>query len=125
MAELFDHLTNRSGRGLDGERARGAAQAPVPFALGVREVEGNDGDVFPLDVLPNVQLRPVKERMNSNVSDFLEIGVKLVPELWRLILDIPFYVFVARAEIAFLGTSRFFIAAHADDHSGEVVLFQN
>ena len=43
----------------------------------------------------------------------------------RLVLDVPLHVLVARAEIAFLGAGRFLVAAHADDHAGEMVLVEH
>ena len=45
--------------------------------------------------------------------------------LRRLIFHVPFHVFVARTEITFLGARGFFIASHADNHTGEIVFIQH
>ena len=54
-----------------------------------------------------------------------EIGLELVPQLRRLVLDVPFHVLVARAEVTFLGAGRFLVAAHADDDAGVMVLVEH
>ena len=63
--------------------------------------------------------------MDANVGAFFEIGLELVPKFWRLVLNVPFHVFVARAEIAFLGAGGFFIAANTDNDAGEMMLFED
>jgi hypothetical protein len=47
-----------------------AADAPVAFPLLVREVERDDGDLLALDVFPDVQLRPVQQRVDADVGPF-------------------------------------------------------
>ena len=101
------------------------AEAAVALALLVGEVERDDRDVLALDVLPDVQLGPVQQRMDADVRARLEVGLELVPQLRRLVLDVPFHVLVARAEVAFLGAGRFLVAADADDDAGEVVLVEH
>src|SRR6267142_385773 len=59
------------------------------------------------------------------MSAFCKIRFELVPQLRRLVLDVPLHVLVARAEIAFLGPRRLLIAAHSDDDTGEVVLVED
>jgi len=55
----------------------------------------------------------------------LEVGLELVPELGRLILDVPLHVLVARAEVALFGAGWFLVTADADDNAGVVVLVEH
>ena len=50
--------------------------------------------------------------------------VELVPELWRLIAEIPFRRLAAWAEHPFLGAHRFLIPPNASDDAGIAVFFQ-
>ena len=83
------------------------------------------GHVLALDVFPDVQLGPVQQRVNADVGARLEVRLELVPQLGRLVLDVPFHVLVARAEVAFLGPGRFLVAADADDDAVVVVLVEH
>src|SRR6266853_1216975 len=125
VAEFFDDLADVPGVGFDREGAGMATDAPIPLPVAVGEIERDDRDILPLDIFPDVQLRPVQERMDADVGAFLEIGLKLVPKLGWLVFDVPFHVSVARADVAFLGARRLFVAAHANDDAGEAVLFEH
>src|SRR3989338_7052909 len=46
-----------------------------------------------------------------------KVGFELVPELGRLIADVPLVISVPRRKIAFLRTASFFIRPHPNDHS--------
>ena len=76
-------------------------------------------DVLPLDVLPDVQLRPVQQRVNPHVRAGGEVGLELVPQLRRLVRHVPVAVPVARREVPFLAAAAFLIGPGADDHAGE------
>ena len=66
----------------------------------------------PLDVLPDVQLGPVEQRMDAHVRPRREVGLELVPELGRLIAHAPVVVLVARREVArLLRAAPFLIGA--------------
>src|ERR1035441_937709 len=67
----------------------------------------------------------MQQRMNPDMGPGLEVSLELVPKLRRLVLDVPFHVLVARAEVAFLGPRRLLIAADADDYAREVMPFKH
>src|ERR1035437_5346426 len=124
-AQFLDDLMHRARLGLHRECARVTPNAAVTFSLLVREVERDDGDALALDIFPDVQLRPVQQRVNADMSPRLEVRLELVPQLRRLVLDVPFHVLVPRAEVAFLGPGGFLVAAYADNHASKVVLVEN
>src|ERR1017187_4423736 len=63
--------------------------------------------------------------MNPDVGPGLEVSLELVPKFRRLILDVPFHVLVARAEVAFLGPRRFLVPADAAGNACEVMPFKH
>src|ERR1035438_215225 len=81
VAQLLDDLAHRARLRLDGERARVTADAPVTFPLLVREVERDDGHALALDVFPDIQLRPVQQRVDADMGARLEVRLELVPQL--------------------------------------------
>ena len=99
-------------------RAGPAAQRAVAHALAVVEVERGDGDVLALDVLPDVELGPVEQRVHAHVRAGREVGLEVAPQLGRLVVDVPVVLDVARREVALLGARALLVGAHADDHAG-------
>ena len=89
MTQFLDDFADGFRSRLDGEGAGRAAQAAVPLPFAVGEIERNHGDLLSLDVFPDVQLRPVQQRVDANVRAFFEIGLELVPQLRRLVAEIP------------------------------------
>src|SRR5579859_1143583 len=63
--------------------------------------------------------------MDANMGAFGEIVLELIPQLGRLVFDVPLHVLVAWAEVALLGASGFLVAPHANNHAGKMMLFQN
>src|SRR5579872_1446832 len=98
MPQLFNDFRHSSRRRLDWKRAGGAAEAAIAFSLAVVKIERNHGDFLAVDVFPNVQLRPMQQRVNADVGALFKISFELVPKLGRLIFDVPLHVFIARAE---------------------------
>src|SRR5207245_11401622 len=95
-SQLLDDLVNGFCRGLDRERAGGAAQAPIAGPVALVEVEVDDRDVFGADVFPDVDLRPVEQRMDPNVRALGEGGLELIPQLRGLLPEVPIAVLVSR-----------------------------
>src|SRR5688572_19984146 len=113
VAQFLDDVAHGFCVRLDWKRAGRAAQAAITFTLAVRKVERDNRNVFALDVFPDIQLRPVQQGMDANVRALFKVRLELVPQFGGLVLHVPFHVFVARTEIAFLGARGFFIAANA------------
>src|SRR4030095_12339734 len=94
----------------------------VPFA-GV--VERIDRDLLQIDVLPHVELGPVRERKDTDGCLRAEPGVVEAPELRPLVFGIPLPKFVADRKEAFLGAGLLFVPAGSADGSVEHVMPQS
>src|SRR5476649_2665560 len=86
------------------------------------KVQINDRDILTLDVLPDIQLGPMQNRMHADVGVGAEIGLELTPEFRRLILEIPGEISPARREVALLGAGALLVSADADNDRVEVML---
>src|SRR6187431_116025 len=80
-----------------------AAEAAVTRAGPLVVVQRHRRDRLALDVLPDVQLGPVEQRVDTHVRAGREVGLELIPELGRLVADVPVVVLVTRREVALLG----------------------
>ncbi len=90
-------------------KVRAAAAGDDGARLG--EVERDDGDLFRVEVEPDVELGPVGEREDADGLAFAEAGVVEAPELGALVLGVPLAGGVAEGVDAFLGAGLFFVAA--------------
>ena len=88
-----------SDRRCAGRAAKTAITRPVPLV----EIEIDEGNVLKLDVFPNVDFRPVQQRMDSDVRSRRKCRLELIPEFRRLITEIPIAMLVTGREIALLG----------------------
>src|SRR5262249_6065621 len=128
--EFGDDLVERGGVAVDREGdvlvAERAIALARPAAAGAartgREVQIDDWNALAPDVVPDVDLRPMQQRMDAQVGAFRQVGIELVPELRRLVLEVPMAGVAARAEHALLGARGFLVAADARDDAGEAVL---
>ena len=72
LADVFGGRFNSAG-------TRRAAQAAITFTICIGKIERDNGNIFALDVLPNIQLRPMQQRMNADVSIFIKVSFELIP----------------------------------------------
>ena len=149
---LGDDLLQRAGGALDGAGKRVAAQGAEAHHAGLRlfpglhgqslvihhdpgarpedhgpvlgEVEGHDGDLLPLDVLPHVEFGPVREGKDPDGLALADAGVVQVPQLRPLVLGIPAVALGAEGEDALLGAGLLLVAASAAEHYIETVQVQ-
>ncbi len=77
-----------------------------------------------LDVLPHVDLGPVREREDADALAGPDAGVQQAPELRALALRVPLAVGVAHREHPLLGARALFVAARAADGAVEVAGLQ-
>src|ERR687896_2626309 len=107
-----------------GVRAVGQQHA-VPFEhhARVREVDGWDLDLFPPDVVPDVELGPVGQGEDADVFALPNPGVVDVPQLGPLVLGVPLAELVAEGDHPFLGPGLFLVAPRAAEGTGEPVFF--
>ena len=99
----LDHLrllADARHEGLFDGQQRVAAHIHRPL-LG--EVKIDDGNLFLVDVLPYVHLRPVGERKNANAFAGMNAGVVEIPQLGALVLRIPLAGRIAERVDALLG----------------------
>ena len=88
------------------------------------EVERHDGDVLLVDVLPDVDLGPVRQRKHADALAGPDAAVEQVPELRPLPLGIPLALLVAQREDALLGARPFLVAPGAAERRVEVARFE-
>ncbi len=91
------------------------------FAL-VREVDPGQHDLLLADVLPHVELGPVRQREHPDVLARLDEAVVDVPELGPLGLRVPLAEVVAEREDALLRAGALLVAAGAAEGCLEAVL---
>ena len=77
------------------------------------EIERYDRNPFQVDVLPDVEFGPVRERKNANAFALVRSRVEQVPNLRALVLGVPLAARIAEGIDALLGARFFFIAARA------------
>jgi hypothetical protein len=118
--QLLDDLVEGGGVARDGGGDVLVAERAVALAV-PGEVQVDHGDVLAADVAPDVELGPVQERVDPDVGAGREAGHVLVPELRRLVLEVPGVARVARAEVALLGPRALLVAADPGDQAVEAV----
>src|SRR5258707_4807221 len=79
-AQLLNDLGDRPRLRMDRRGAGRAAEAAVALAALVGEVERDHRDALALDVLPDVELRPVQEGVHADVRVGSRVAVELIPE---------------------------------------------
>src|SRR5690606_35682628 len=92
------------------------AQGPVALAV-PGEIKADRRYLLAQGVMPDVDLGPVKQRMDPNVGVGREIGVVLVPQFRRLVPEVPRPVHAAGTEDPLLGPRRLFVSANAREQS--------
>src|SRR6187549_3264477 len=85
--QFGDDVVDVLRRALDRPLARAAAEAAIARPVALVVVQRHGRDVLALDVLPDVELGPIEQRVDAQVRARREVGLELVPELRRLITD--------------------------------------
>src|SRR3954449_6415463 len=143
-----DRVELRGGRG-DGARAAHVADGPVAHALRERllaldqldvgrqrvehpvaaehlalvsEVDRRDLEALLLDVLPDVELGPVRQREDADVLALADPPVVDAPQLRALAARVPLTEVVAEAEDPLLRAGALLVAARAAERGVEAVL---
>src|SRR5436190_17658804 len=119
---------NRGGEGIlavhpldEGGAGVEHAVAPEDLAF-VREVDRRQLEPLVGDVLPDVELRPVRDREDAHVLALPHARVVNVPELRPLRARVPLPEVVAEAEDALLRAGALLVAPRAADRGVEAVL---
>src|SRR2546429_1193157 len=95
---------------------RAVAHDRLAFA---RVIKRNDGDLFRVDVEPNVEFRPVGQRKNANAFRSFDARVEKIPKLRALVFGIPLALRIAKRINALLGAGFFFITPRAAESGVE------
>jgi hypothetical protein len=90
----------------------------------VGEVDRRQVDPLLADVLPHVELGPVREREHADTLAGLDVAVVDVPQLGPLGLGVPLPEVVAEREDALLGAGALLVAAGAAEGRLEAVLLE-
>ena len=88
------------------------------------EIERHDRDVFLQDVLPDVELGPVRQREDADRFARRDAGVVDLPHLRPLVLRVPGVLGVAEGEDALLGARLLLVAARAAEGRVEAVFVE-
>ena len=88
------------------------------------EVQRHHGNVFGVDVGPDVDLGPVRQREHADAVAAAQPAVVEVPEFGALVLRVPAMLRIAEAEHALLGAGLLFVAARATDGGIAAVLVE-
>src|SRR5690606_32912412 len=118
--EFRDDLVDRRRPARDRRRAGSAAERAVALAV-PGEIEIDDGNALALDIAPDVELGPMQQRMDAHAGAGRHFGPVLVPELGRLVADVPAGGFAPGAEHPLLGARAFLVAPDAGDDAVEAV----
>src|SRR5688500_1488201 len=94
MPKFFDDVVHILGGGFDRRGTGCAAQAAIARAVTLVEIQIDEGDILELDVLPNINLGPIQQRMNADVGAGRKGRLVLIPELRRLVSEIPVSMFI-------------------------------
>src|SRR6185295_2676578 len=124
MAQLVNNVVHRFCRRFDRGRAGRAAETPIAGSLTFIEIEIDEGNVFELDVLPNIDFSPIQQRMDPDMCSWRKGRLELIPELRRLIPEIPIAMLVTRREVTFLG-SLFFNVSATTENNARIALLLN
>src|SRR5690606_21982535 len=79
----------------------------------VREIDGWQCDLFPADVIPDIQLRPVADREYADVLPFVDPSVINMPQFRALQLGVPLAELITNGKYPLLGACFLFIPAGA------------
>src|SRR5262245_4955101 len=67
----------------------------------------------------------MQQRMDPYMRPVLEVGLKLIPEFRRLILHVPFHVFIPGTKVPLFRTGWLFIAANTNNHAGKAMFLED
>ena len=90
----------------------------------VGEVDRGDLDALAADVVPDVELGPVRDREDPHVLALVEPAVVEAPQLGALHLRVPLAELVAVGVDALLGAGLLLVAAAATEGGGEAALLE-
>src|SRR5206468_6878386 len=95
-----------------------AVAADQHFAL-LREVERHDRDPLGVDVMPDVELGPVREREDAHALAGIEAAVEQPPQFRPLPLGVPLAEWIAQREHPLLGARALLVTARAAERRVE------
>src|SRR5690606_5342808 len=102
---------------VDVQEFRCGHQLPVPgyHVTLMRKIDGWQVDIFPADIIPNIQFRPVADGKYADVLPFVDASVVDVPQFGALAFRVPLPKFVAYGKDAFLCPRLLFVTPRTTD----------
>ncbi|MEN9682098.1 MAG: hypothetical protein RLZZ627_1991, partial [Pseudomonadota bacterium] len=88
------------------------------------EIERDDWNVLKIDVLPDIELGPVRQRENANTFAFVDLAVVDIPKFRTLVFGIPAVIFVSEGVDPLLGARLFLITPRTAEGGIELILVQ-
>ena len=89
-----------------------------------REIERHDGNIFRVDVEPDVHFRPIRERENANAFALVMAAVVKIPKFGALVFRVPLAERIAEGIDALFGAGFFLVAARAAESGIETAFGQ-
>ena len=89
-----------------------------------REVQRHDLDAFEMDVLPDIELGPVRDRKDADAFALGLVRVVEVPQFGALLLRVPAVIATPEAEDALLRATFFLVTARAAEGGVETKLIE-
>jgi hypothetical protein len=123
MAQLFDDVVDRLCGGLDRKGARRTAEASIPSALALIQIEIDKRNILEFDVFPNIDFSPVQQGVNADMRALWESRFKLIPQLRWLIAKIPIAVLIPWRKVALFCARALFVRANAQDNARITFVF--
>src|SRR3989344_3862325 len=89
-AKFFDDLLRVLRGRLNRSRARIIPQGTIPLAVPLIIIQRDGRDLLTIDVFPDVQFRPVEQRVDADMRSGNEIRLVLIPKFRWLFTNVPF-----------------------------------
>src|SRR4029079_10726558 len=89
-----------------------------------REIERHNADALAQDVLPHVELGPVRQRKDAHRLALVFARIVERPQLGALALRVPSMIAVAEAEHPLLGPALLLVASRAAERRVEAMLVE-
>jgi len=114
-SQFDDDLRNRRCAGIDGSCAGYATETAIAGAAATVEIEVWEWNPFQFEIFPNIEFGPIQERMHAHMGTGGKRRLVLIPEFGWLVAKVPFPMFIAEREVAFLRPRAFLVRANTED----------
>ncbi len=89
------------------------------------EIERDNVQVFPFDVMPDVEFGPVGKGEHTHVLAFMDSRIIKIPQFRPLVFGIPLTVPIAEGVNSFFGAGAFLVTTRPTEGRIDVVVLQD